>query len=211
LASKYSLAEQVLLKIKSGFPDIASGVKIFDLMAAVGQKANQALKYQYVTETLASGERIPNNTILATYQNLPITSYGLLKSKFTLPIAPISLPRNMGLFAVSIYEDFRDEAIPIQSGQAYLMKSMDLLNDLLGLTYSLNGMEVVFEKNVILYGFTVAYVKEYVMSMENYGDKDVLPIPAELEGLIVDEVFKVFAGLPETLRVSDTFQPQQKV
>lgn len=211
MASKRSLADQILLKLQSGFPDIASGVKIFDVIEAVGQKANAALKYQYVSETLASGERIPNNTVLATYSNLPITSYGLMKSKFTLPATPIALPRNMGVFAVSVYDDFREEAIPIQSGQSYLMKELDLVNDLLGLTYSLNGSDVVFDKNTLLYGFNVAYVKLYILSLEAYGDYDKLPLPIDIEHMVVDEVYKTFAGIPQVVRVSDAYQPQQKI
>lgn len=207
--TKKFIAEQVLLKLK-GFPSIADKVKIFDLYPIINQAANTLLKAQYVNG-LALDEIIPDNSIITTYPAVPISPFGESYSTFTLPATPISLPRNMGVWAISVYEDFRELVIPLRSGQFYFLKSMELINDITGLYYEVNGRKVTLFRNVTDFGFTEAYVKLMVMDFSQYADTETLPLPPEIESIIIQQVLQIYSPTPETLRISDPYQVKQKV
>ena len=98
--TKYKIAEQVLLRISKGYPDNASGVQLEDIIEAVGQKANEAYRAEYFNQTLPSGETIPDGLVLNLYENVPVVSYGD-RSRAVLPVMPISLPRNMGVYEIT--------------------------------------------------------------------------------------------------------------
>lgn len=207
--TKKFLADQVLLKLGSGYPDIAQNIKIFDVIAAVGQVANSLLKAQYVSDILGSGERVPNNLVIAEYPPIDIKLYGDNKSYFMLPATPISLPRNMGVFAVSLFPDFSDEVIPIQAGQGYFLKDMDILDS--ELLYEPSGNRINLSRNVLAHGYTKAYVKLAILDISLYDENVNLPLPADFENPIINTVYQMFAPIPQTVRVTDGFQPQQKV
>ena len=100
MATKYYLSEQVMLRLAAGYPDVAEKVDILDVIAALGQKISQMFNMTYFTAVLANGETVPDGLMLATYSNIPVVSFGA-RSKATLPVMPISLPRNQGVFQIS--------------------------------------------------------------------------------------------------------------
>ena len=111
-STKYRLAEQILLRLTGGSIQTASKVQLDDIKLAIGQKINELYKAQHFSVTLASGETVPDNLMLATYTGIPVTSYGD-RSVATLPIMPISLPRNVGVFQVYDSVDASNEYIPL--------------------------------------------------------------------------------------------------
>lgn len=100
MATIYSISEQILLRISKGYPDNASPVQIEDIKLAVNQKINQLLRAQYYGGTLPSGDTIPDGLMMAFYENIPVQSIGE-RSYAIIPVIPVSLPRNMGVFEVT--------------------------------------------------------------------------------------------------------------
>ena len=120
------------------------------------------------------------------------------KAKATLPVMPISLPRNMGVYRVTDEND--NDYIPVPLGQGALIKADKLLNDLLGsVWYELRNFTVVFSKDITLLGVSTVNMYLVVMDISLYSNTDPLPIPAGAEDEIIEKVFAKFAIVtPET-------------
>jgi hypothetical protein len=191
------MAEQIQYRLAAGYPDSNVSTQRDDLYAAIGQKINAALKMEHFNVTLPSGETMPSNAMLAIYDGVAVTSTSNGRSIAYLPIQPISLPRNMGVYSIS--DDKEQVAfIPLLAGQRMLLKSQPLINDLLGqVGYEIRGKKVEFTKDLTLLGTTMVNMTLAVFDVDSYEETDALPINADLEEQIVVELTKEFAGVQE--------------
>ncbi len=197
----YRLQEQIFGLIEGGNPGLASSITENELKISIGNVINQLLKVEHFSINEKLGEKIPNGSVLALYENIAVTeSNG--KSKASLPIKPIKLPRNMGCWAIypkytlgGDYE-YDKEWIPVQMGQLGLLNSQPLINDLLGqVAYENYGMEVIANKNVkSLYPDIVLAMRLVVMDVSQYSDFDPLPVLPEQEWQIIQEVYKLYSN-----------------
>lgn len=213
----YRLAEQAFSLIEGGDIKAASSISINELKIACGQVINALLKTEYISFNLKIGEVIDNGTVLGLYENVPCeTANG--KSQATLPIKPRKLPRNMGVWAVypkyttnSNYE-YDKEFIPLQMGQAGLLKSQPLLNDLLGqVGYENFGDKLIFTKDIkSLFPDVVLAMRLAIMDISQYGDYDILPLPPEYEWAVITEVYKMYSSQPIPDKVVDSSVAEQK-
>jgi hypothetical protein len=195
--TKYLMAEQVLLRLAGGYRDSNQPVQMEDVVKSIEQVVNATFQMQYYSATLPTGETIPDNLMVAFYENIPVSSYGE-KAKATLPVMPISLPRNMGVYRVTDESD--NDYIPVPLGQGALIRADKLLNDLLGsVWYEIRNFTVVFSKDITLLGVTTVNMYLVVMDISLYSNTDLLPIPAGAEDEIIEKVFAKFAIVtPET-------------
>jgi hypothetical protein len=200
--TKYILAEQALYQLSGGFPDVAEAVQLVDMYPAIEQIVNALLKTQQFSVNMPQGETIPENLLIGIYEDIPVISLGAgkLKSKATLPIQPVSLPKNMGVY--QIYDaNFPDSPfIPIQAGQSALIKTDVLLSDFLGqVAYEIKGRTIFFSKNLPLFDVNAVTMELILMDISLYSETDVLPIPADMQGVIVQQLVQRFAQVvPET-------------
>ena len=210
MSTKRILAEQVLYRLYGGYNDKTDAVQIPDVVKAIEQKINQKFRTQQLTVNLPSGETIPSNLHLATYTSVTVTSDGS-RSKATLPAIPINLPRNMGVY--DVYDSSDNHYIPLQRGQRNLLRTDDLLNDLLGqIGYEVNGKTVYFTKDLTLLGITSVNMDLVVMDLSIYGDNDTLPLPSDLEDEIVNELVVQFApSQPESGVVTNFSEPPKNI
>ena len=72
MSTKRLLSDQILIKLDGGFPDVASKVQKQDLFLAIEQWINSKFKLKHYTETLTSGETIPEGASLATYESITV-------------------------------------------------------------------------------------------------------------------------------------------
>ena len=196
----YRLAEQTMRLIEGGAPSVASSITFNEIKIACGNVINQLLKTDYLNVNAALKETIPNGSCLGLYEDIEVFSYNG-KSKASLPIKPLKLPRNMGIFAIypkytlnGIYE-LDKEFIPLQMGQGSLIKSQPLINDLMGqVGYENFGMDIVFTKDLkTLFPDIKLAMRLAIMDISLYGDYDPLPVLPEHEWQIINEVYKVYA------------------
>ena len=196
----YRISEQCIRLIEGGARGVGSSVTFNEVKIACGQVINSLLKTEYFTINAKVGEVIPNGTTLGLYENIDVVSYNG-KSKASLPIKPMKLPRNMGIYAIyPKYEANGDyeldkEFIPLQMGQGSLIKSQPLINDLMGqVGYENFGMDVIFTKDLkTLFPNIKLAMRLAIMDISLYGDYDPLPILPEQEWQVIQEVYKVFA------------------
>jgi hypothetical protein len=202
-STKKILAEQVLSRLAGGYIDTSDPVQIEDVIKSIEQVINSMFKMEYYNATLPSGETIPDNLMTAFYENISVASYKD-KSKVTLPIMPISLPRNMGIFRITDSSD--NDFIPVQLGQGALLKPDKLLNELLGnIWYEVRGNTIVFSKDITLLGISLINMYLVVLDISLYSDTDVLPIPPNMEEEIIEKTFAKFAPVTPETGIVDNF------
>ena len=205
MTTKYKIAEQVLFKLYGGAIDISNPVQPQDVIEAVNQEVNVLLKTQHFSVTLPAGDTIPENLMIATYDNVAVTSFGGKKAKALLPAMPVALPRNMGVFEVSDDEYFSNLFIPLLAGQANLVSSQPMISTLLGQTgYEVYGNAIIFTNDITVGGTEKVYIRLVILDISKYSDYDMLPIPSDYEGLIVDNLFKKFAPVQIAEKIVDS-------
>ena len=195
------LAEECVKIINGGEIQTATNISIPEAKIAIGQVINSLLKVDYFDVNVKMGEAIPNGSVLGLYENIAVTSYNG-RSKSTLPIKPLKLPRNMGVWAIyPKYEPNQNyqldrEFIPLQMGQSSLIKSQRMINGLLGqVGYEVFGNEVVFTQDLkTQYPNIVLAMRLAIMDISQYGDYDPLPILPEQEWQVKQEVVRLYSG-----------------
>lgn len=213
----YRLAEQAFNLIEGGAPASASSISFNELKIAVGNVINQLLKTEHFSVNEKMGEKIPNGSVLGWYEGIPVTSWNG-KSKATLPIKPLKLPRNMGVYAIypkytanGNYETAK-EFIPLEMGQAGLLQSQVLINDMLGqVCYETFGLDLIFNKDLkSMFPDIVLGMRLAVMDISQYGDYDILPILPEQEWQVINEVYKLYSTQVTAGKIVDSTVKEDK-
>lgn len=217
IVTKKLLAEQCMNLIEGGDLSAGSSISYNELMISIGQVINQLLKTDYLSTNLKMGEIIPNGTVLALYEGIECQSSNG-KTQCTLPIKPNKLPRNMGVWAVYIKKDnqsnydYDNECIPLQMGQAGLIKSQSMISDLFGqVGYECFGDKLFFTKDIkALFPEVQIAMRLAVMDISQYSEYDILPLLPEQEWVIVQEVVKMYSVQPTAGKIVDSTVSEQK-
>ena len=198
--TKKIISDQILIKLSGGFVDDSFQVDERDIWKALEQKINTTFKIKHFSETLPSGETMPENTMIATYSGNTVTSTNAGKSTTPIAITPISLPKNMGIYL--IYDPNNPDIIfiPLQRGVVSMLKVDTLLNDLNGqIGYEAKNNLITFTKDLTTLGITSVTQELCVFDMSQYSSTAILPIPADMEEKLVNELYAQFAPVqPES-------------
>lgn len=207
--TKRLISDEVLFRLYGGRQDVSSPVQKQDIFKATEQWINSKYKFQHLSITLPSGETIPDSAVFATYENVAVTSYGD-KSKSTLPVMPISMPKNIGIF--DIYDANGNHYIPLQKGQGQLLRTDELLNSLFGqVWYEPSGNTVIYSQDLTLVGITSVTMVLAVFDMAQYGETDVLPMPSDMEADCVNDLVAQFSPvMPESGQVNNYTTAQKQ-
>lgn len=197
--TKRLLSDAILFRIGGGNVDIASPVEKTDIFKAIEQLINSMFRMEQFTQNLPNGETIPSGVMIATYTDIDVVTYGNV-SKSSLPVIPISLPKNIGIWgitpAMSLSLTYSDQFIPLMRGQNQLLRSDTLLNDMMGMiAYEPRNSDVVFTKNLILLGITKVDFELLVFDISTYSETDILPIPSSYEADIVNTLVAQFGSV----------------
>lgn len=203
--SIYRIAEQALNLIKGSGGGAATNPTLNELKIAAGQVISKMLKIDYLTTNAKTGEMIPNGAVLAQYDGIAVTSYSTGKSRATLPVKPMKLPRNMGVFTLWIDGLEDTELIPLQLGQTALLKSQPLINELFGqIGYETSGLTLTMSKDIKqLYPNKTLSARLVIMDISKYDDYEPLPILPEQEWDVITEVYKMYSTTPISDRIVD--------
>lgn len=202
MSTKRVISDQVLFRLAGGFPDSAFPIDERDVWKSLEQRINTMLGLRQFNMNLPSGETIPDNLMLATYTDVTVTSYATGSAKSTLPIMPVSLPRNAGINEIRPVVSIVDSGdrilgnpfIPLQAGQNFLLQADTLLNNLMGqIGYEPNGMTVIYTSDITKFEITKVDMKLVIFDMSQYTANEVLPIPADYEVQLVNELVQEFA------------------
>lgn len=194
--TKKKISEQVQRMIK-GNPIISARIHINDIKLLIEQVSNQLLKADHFAVNVPEGDTIPNNAMVFSYDNVPVTTYKTTKSKATLPSIPISLPRNMGVLHVSKTDAIDEPFIPIPTSMYGIIKPQALLGDLSGLIgYEVVGKDIVFTKNLPGLGVNNVFIRLVGVDLSQLSDYDILPLSADMEAQVVQAVYNILVQTP---------------
>ncbi len=199
----YRLAEQVMNLLEGGPRNSGASLSMNEIKISCGQVINSLLKIDYLSINTKMGETIPNGTVLGLYEGIEVTSWNN-KSRAILPIKPIKLPRNMGVWGVYLkketngFYDFDNESIPLQMGQGALIKSQAQISDMLGqVSHEVMGDSVVFAQDLkSLFPDIQIAMRLAILDATQYSDYDMLPLPPEFEWEVIKEVYKIYSSQP---------------
>lgn len=212
MATKKEISEMVLFKLAGGWPDVNFQIDERDIFDALEHKVNEKFRLRHFDSTLPSGETLPENAMIATYTGNTVTSTLNRKSTATLPVIPIALPKNMGIYLV--YDPNYPDVmfVPLQRGQVSLLKVDTLLNDLGGeIGYEPKNNIILFNRDLTLLGITSVTMELCVFDISQYSLTQELPIPSDMVGIIEDELVKEFAPVtPESGIVNPFSNANQK-
>lgn len=191
--TKGRLAEEILLLLSGGRIGTATKYHINEIKISLCQVCNQLLKLEYFNTNMPMGDVIPNGAAIATYQNNLVVPWSNT-SKTTLPVLPLRLPRNLGVYQIFSQSDYFNEFIPLQLGEASLIRSQGIVSNLSGcIGYETAGMDVIFTKDLTTPNInTYVSVRLVILDFAAYGDYDPLPLPPEMEWQIKQEVLKLY-------------------
>lgn len=211
MTTLFRMAEECLKLISGGKIPTATGVSINELKIAIAQCCNSLLKTDYLQVNTRMAETIPNGSMLGYYANLVVESWKG-KSRVKLPIKPLKLLRDMGVWSVFPSDQPDKEFIPLEMGQWSLLQSQPLLNNLLGqIGRETYGEYIVFTKDITIPGETVTVdMRLVIMDFSLYGDYDLLPILPEMEWQIKQEVVKMYSQEPIPDKTVDPSVNEQK-
>lgn len=196
MTTKKKIAEQIQ-RLIAGNPVISARIHINDVMLAVEQVANQVLKADYFSVSTPEGDTIPNNCMVYTYDNVPVTTYKTTLSKATLPSIPINLPRNMGVLHVSKTNAIDEPFIPIPTSMYGIIKPQDLLGELSGLIgYEVVGKDIVFTQNLPGQGVNSVYIRLVGVDMASLSIYDILPLSSDMEAMVVQSAYNLLVQVP---------------
>ena len=200
--TKARLAEEILLLLSGGRIGVATKYHINEIKISVCQVANQLLKMEYFGNLTPLQEFIPNGAAIATYENNLVVPWSNT-SKTTLPAMPIRMPRNLGVYQIFPQADYFSEFIPLQLGEAGIIRSQGLVADLSGFTgYEVSGLDVIFTKDLTIPNTQVfVTIRMVILDFMQYTDYDPLPLPPEYEWQIKQEVYKLYMNeeIPDKL------------
>ena len=204
MITKGKITDQILRLYSGGSANDEKELSRADINLLVGQVINKLLKLEHASVNMASGDMFPPHTLITEYK-ISLSGFmnvdGSMTDKFAkLPVMPISLPRNMGVWSVSTGGV---ELIPLQSGQETLIGSQDQLQYLENqIGYYVEGDVVRFTKDPSPSNINV---KLLVIDPNELGEYDYLGIPIEMEEAVVKEVLTLIGALPKVVdKVSDS-------
>lgn len=204
MTTKKKIAEQIQ-RLISGNPVISARIHINDVILAVEQVCNQVLKADYFAVNTPEGDTIPNNCMVFTYDNVPVTTYKATKSKATLPSMPINLPRNMGVLHVSKIDAIDEPFIPIPTSMYGIVKPQDLLGELSGLIgYEVVGKDIIFTENLPGQSVNSVYIRLVGMDIGSLSIYETLPLSSDMEAQVVQIAYNMLVQVPPADRSETT-------
>jgi len=192
MTTLYKISEQIKL-LHSGHYQTGQGSHLEEVKLLVAQVINTLFKTERVTAISGMGDFDPTGMLIATYDNQEVYEYKD-RSAVALPVFPITLPMNMGIWYVCPSDDIDNFFVPMQSAQAGLTKTIKLLNNYENrVGYEPSGKELVFTSNLLNRDTPITRVmmKLLVSDVSDLGEYDPLPIPADMEAVVIQEVSKL--------------------
>jgi hypothetical protein len=193
--TKNILSEQIQ-RIYSRYIDKGNESDVIDIREIkllVNQSINKVLKLQVAESFQAGMIDVPKCNIVE-YTCAVTSQSANLRAFITLPVIPITLPMDMGIWSISALNAAMTPYIPIPAQDVIVFQGTNLsaLEQQVG--YYVQGKLVYFTKDITLSANgSIASVKVnlLVSDFSTQGDNDLLLISPEVEGAIIEDVLGV--------------------
>ena len=198
MATKSTLSEQVQ-RIYARFLDKNNSSDVIDIrevMLLVNQSINKILKLE-VAESFKAGLVDVPKCSLIQYTASVTADAPNNRSFITLPVIPLTLPLDMGIWSISASNAAMTPYIPIPSQDVLVFQGANL-SYLEGQTgYYVQGKKVFFTKDLTLAGngsISSVIINILASDFSQFADNDMLPISPEVESAVITEVLNIISG-----------------
>ena len=196
--TKKILAEQIQ-RLYARFIDKENPSDIIDtreIILLVGQSLNKVLKLQ-VAESFKAGMIDVPKCNLIEYTAAVTADSGNNRAYITLPVIPLTLPMDMGIWSIAAATGAMNPYIPIPAQDVLVFQGANLsyLEGKVG--YYVQGKRVYFTKNITLTAngtVTSVVVNLLTMDLSQFGDNDLLSISPEVESTIIADVLETISN-----------------
>lgn len=198
------ISEQIKL-LNFGHYQTGQGPHLEELKLLVAQAINSLFKTEKIKEISGLGDFNPSGLLIVTFDDQPVYEYKD-RSAVKLPVHPINLPMDMGVWYVAPSNDIDNFFVPMISGQAGLTKTVKLLNNYENrIPYERVGDELIFPKNILSGGTPIekVMIRELVSDVSQLDEYDPLPIPPDMELPVIDTVLKLLGYRKPTETVNN--------
>lgn len=196
MATLYSISESVKGMLHRD-PASASRPTLPVIKTMVIQVINSMIGLQHFTKTMGGGENIPDGLSLAAYDNIAVESYKNI-SRSVLPVMPVSLPLNMGIYHVGKTDDIVNGFVPFQPGEMQLIGEEEIISDILGeIGYWPAGKYIYYNRDITVngdYSINEVFMFLVVKDLSLYAEFDMLPIPSSMEADVIMNTYKQFSS-----------------
>lgn len=193
MTTKNRIAEQVS-RIYARFVDKENVSDILDLREVrflVEQSINKVLKIQTSEYFKAGSYEIPRSALITKSCAVVSESPGLNRAYVLLPVIPLNLPLDMGIWAITAPSLPFAPYIPLPAQDVIVFQGTNVsyLENQIG--YYLQGKKVYFTKDITLTAngtVTSVDVQLLVMDFREFADDEMLPISPEVEADVINDV-----------------------
>lgn len=198
MATKAILSEQVQ-RIYARFLDKDNPSDVIDIrevMLLVSQAINKILKLEVAESFKAGLVDIPKCSLIQYTASVTADAPNN-RSSITLPVIPLTLPLDMGIWSISASGAAMTPYIPIPAQDVLVFQGANL-KYLEGQTgYYVQGKKVFFTKDLTLAGngsISSVIINILASDFSQFGDNDMLPISPEVESAVITEVLNIISG-----------------
>jgi hypothetical protein len=198
MINKSTLSEQIQ-RIYARFLDKdnpSDTISIPEVMLLVSQAINKILKLE-VAESFKAGLVDVPKCSLIQYTATVISDSGNSRSYISLPVIPLTLPLDMGIWSISASSAAMTPYIPIPAQDVLVFQGANLsyLEGQIG--YYVQGKKVFFTKDITLAGngsISSVIINILASDFSQFTDTDMLPISPEVESAVITEVLNIISG-----------------
>lgn len=198
MATKSTLSEQCQ-RIYARFLDKDNPSDVIDIrevMLLVSQAINKILKLEVAESFKAGLVDIPKCSLIQYTASVTADAPNN-RSFITLPVIPLTLPLDMGIWNIAASNAAMTPYIPIPSQDVLVFQGANL-SYLEGQTgYYVQGKKVFFTKDLTLAGngsISSVIINILASDFSQFADNDMLPISPEVESAVITEVLNVISG-----------------
>jgi hypothetical protein len=198
MATKSTISEQCQ-RIYARFLDKDNPSDVIDIrevMLLVSQAINKILKLE-VAESFKAGLVDVPKCSLIQYTASVTADAPNNRSFITLPVIPLTLPLDMGIWSISASNAAMTPYIPIPAQDVLVFQGANL-SYLEGQTgYYVQGKKVFFTKDLTLAGngsISSVIINILASDFSQFADNDMLPISPEVESAVITEVLNIISG-----------------
>lgn len=188
MTTLYSISEQILKQFYGGVPSDDATVTMNEVKRLVNQVSMKKLGAQFYERLQMDDYSVPG-CMITTYRDLPIEKDEVSGSLFTkLPVHPISLALDMGVYEVTDSANPTSDILPLRSGQFNLLGPEVIKRQN---WYIYEGDRITYSQSVANSNIEKVTVKLLVNDINKISDYEPYPITADIEADVIMEVLNI--------------------
>lgn len=191
LTTKYRMAEQAKRILEGGNSTQDSQLSIRELMLFVSQAFGQVARMRFF-ENKAEGDDYINGDFIFSFPDIPVTVDQARGEYYAiLPSNVITLPRDLGVYHVSLMKDQTRPFVPVANGFNAMFRGLEA-GQLEGRSGFYKEQEKIYFVNVDDIDGVEKVLIKLVAPLGSVGDEDVVSVPEDVQLEVVTMAVELY-------------------